>query len=166
MKPPHPVIASTTSRVEGWRVTAHLDVVTAHVVAGANILRDLASAFTDVLGGRSHSYQDTLVQIDREVVDLLRRRAAELGADAVVGLRLDHDSVSGGGKSMFMVTASGTAVRAEPETDESVEVQQEMGVMPIVPKRAESEWTCRCSSTNSAEDDLCPKCGRAPNAIV
>jgi hypothetical protein len=28
------------------------------------------------------------------------------------------------------------------------------------------DWSCRCGSINSADDELCPSCGRSHNAIV
>lgn len=107
------IVISTTSSLEGWTVQSHLDVVTAHVVAGANVFSDVFASFSDIFGGRSRSYQKQLASINDEAVRLLRQKASDLGANCIIGLRIDHDEVSGGGKSMFMVTVSGTAVVAE-----------------------------------------------------
>lgn len=43
----------------------------------------------------------------------LRLEAHQLGADAVVGIDLDYSEISGSGKSMLFLVASGTAVRVQ-----------------------------------------------------
>ena len=40
----------------------------------------------------------------------LRQEARELGAEAVVAVDLDYSEISGGGKNMLLLVASGTAV--------------------------------------------------------
>lgn len=106
-------LMSTTSLLETHQIVRYAGIVTAHVVAGTNIFRDLFASFSDVVGGRCISYQRELAAIGREALQELGSRAARLGANGVVGVRVDHDEISGGGKSMLMVTASGTAVQIE-----------------------------------------------------
>jgi uncharacterized protein YbjQ (UPF0145 family) len=88
-------------------------VVSAHVVAGTNIFSDIAASWRDVFGGQSKSYKKQLEQINERVVGELKEDASQQGANALVGLQIDHDQISGQNKEMFMVTASATAVRAE-----------------------------------------------------
>ena len=107
------IIATTTATLEGYETTGYLGVVSAHVVAGTGLFSDVLASFSDLFGGRSRSYQKQLAAINDEVIDLLKSKAAALGANAVLGLRLDHDEIAGGGKSMFMVTATGTAAVTE-----------------------------------------------------
>lgn len=107
------LVVTTSSSLDGWDVQQHLDIVSAHVVAGTNVFSDVAGIFRDFVGGRSSSYQKQLASINAEAIALLKEQAARLGANAIVGLSIDHDEVSGGSKSMFMVTAIGTAVRAK-----------------------------------------------------
>lgn len=109
---PHRVLVTTTPSLEGWTIDSYLGPVTAHVVAGAGFVSDVFASFSDVFGGRSHSYQKQLHSIKAEALRVLQEEAAAIGGNCVVGLHLDHDEVSGGGKSMFMVTAVGTAVVA------------------------------------------------------
>ena len=110
------ILVSTTPTVQGREITAYIDVVTTHVVAGAGLFSDIAASWSDVFGGRSKSYQKQLTQINDEAVSQLRQEAADVGGNAIVGLRIDHDQISSQGKAMFMVTASGTAVELHKST--------------------------------------------------
>lgn len=107
------VLVSTTPRLEGWEIREYLGAVSAHIVAGTNIFSDIAASWRDVFGGQSKSYKKQLEQINEKVVGELKEEAAQRGGNALVGLQIDHDQISGQNKEMFMVTASATAVRAE-----------------------------------------------------
>jgi uncharacterized protein YbjQ (UPF0145 family) len=107
------IVTSTTGELEGWTVNRYLGVISAHVVAGTGLFSDVAASFSDVFGGRSSSYKRQLSEINEEVTHELKEKAAQQGADAILGLRIDHDEISGQQKGMLMVTAAGTAVRAE-----------------------------------------------------
>ena len=107
------VVITTSSSLEGWTIHEYVDTVSAHVVAGTNLFKDAFAGLSDAFGGRSRTYQRELQSLNDEALDILRSKARGLRADAVIAVRLDHDEISGGGKSMFMVTALGTAVRAD-----------------------------------------------------
>jgi uncharacterized protein YbjQ (UPF0145 family) len=113
------VLVSTTPHLQGWEITQYHGAVSAHVVAGTNIFSDIAASWRDVFGGQSKSYKKQLEQINAKVVDELRQEASQRGANALVGLQIDHDQISGQNKEMFMVTASATAVRAESRSESS-----------------------------------------------
>lgn len=102
-------IVTTTSTLEGYEIKSYLGAVSAHVVAGTGLFSDMAAGFRDIFGGRSLSYQKQLSSIKSEVLENLKQEAKKLGANSIVGLTIDFDEISGGGKSMFMVTAMGTA---------------------------------------------------------
>jgi uncharacterized protein YbjQ (UPF0145 family) len=104
------VFVSTTSTVQDAKITAYHDVIASHVVAGTGLFSDVAASWSDVFGGRSKSYQKQLSQINEEVIRQLKEKAVSMGANGIIGLRVDHDQVSSQGKAMFMVTATGTAV--------------------------------------------------------
>ena len=104
------VLVSTTSSVPNMTIFKHIDLVSANVVIGTNIFSDIAATFTDFFGGKSATYQGKLQEIYKEVIDELKSRAATIGANAIIGLKIDFDEISGGGKSMFMISAVGTAV--------------------------------------------------------
>jgi uncharacterized protein YbjQ (UPF0145 family) len=108
------VIVTTTSSLEGWRIEAYLGPVTVHLVAGTNLFSDFFASMSDVFGGRSQSYGRQLAALYQEATQMLVAEARKRGATAVVGFGIDFDELSGQGKSMFMLNAVGTAVRAVP----------------------------------------------------
>ncbi len=103
---------TTTQSLVGWKIEAYLGIVTAHVVAGTDMFTDMFASFSDLFGGRSRAYQRELGLVNDEATEQLREKARLLGANWVIGMRIDHGEISGKGKQMFMVTAVGTAVRA------------------------------------------------------
>lgn len=104
------MLMMTTGPTGDFKVEEYRGVVSAQVVVGTGLLTDVFSSFTDLFGAGSKSYQGKLERINDQALRGLRAKARRIGANAIVGLRVDHDEVSGGGKSMLMVTASGTAV--------------------------------------------------------
>ena len=105
------IILTTTPDVPGQAAVAALGIVTAEVVLGTNIFRDMLASVSDVFGGRSGTYQSALRNAKRQAQHELRAEAKALGADAVVGVDLDYSEISGDGKSMLMLVISGTAVK-------------------------------------------------------
>lgn len=105
------ILTSTTNLLgKGVDVSEVNGVVTATVVAGINIFSDIFAIARDIVGGNSATYMLKLDEIKNQVLSQLRRKTCELGCDAIVGVTIDVDEISGGNKSMLMVTASGTAV--------------------------------------------------------
>ena len=106
-------IILTTETVVDFKITKRLEIITAECVFGMNIFRDLFAGMTDLVGGRSGATQKVLQDTRKIALDELRKEAHLLGANAVVGVDLDYNEFSGGGKSMLFLVASGTAVIAE-----------------------------------------------------
>ena len=106
------VILTTTPSIEGKRITAYHDIVFGEVVSGVDFVKDFTAGLSNIFGGRSGAYEDELLHARSEALEELRRRAAELGANAVVGVDIDYE-VLGANNGMLMVTASGTAVTVE-----------------------------------------------------
>lgn len=104
------MIITTTPSIEGRKITEYLGVCSGEAVVGANIFRDLFASVRDIVGGRSGSYEKVLADARQMALDHIEGQAAELGADALVGVNLDYE-VLGDKGSMLMVVASGTAVR-------------------------------------------------------
>jgi uncharacterized protein YbjQ (UPF0145 family) len=107
------ILVVTTSSIEGRKIIKYFKPITSHVVAGTNILSDIFADFSDVFGGRSNSYQKQLASLYKEAIDKIKYSAYEIGANCIVGLKVDIDEISGKGKSMFMITAIGTGVLIE-----------------------------------------------------
>ncbi len=108
---------TTTPRLEGYRVTQTLDIITAEYVGGVNVLRDILTNWTDVLGGRSGTMQNELRKARETCLSSLKLEADRIGANAVIGVDLDYSEISGGGKSMLFLVASGTAVTVQPDAN-------------------------------------------------
>ena len=104
------MIITTTTSVEGRPVQEYIGIVTGEAILGANIFKDLFAGIRDIVGGRSGAYEEELRKARTIALEELGEAARQIGADAVVGVDLDYETVGQGG-SMLMVTASGTAVR-------------------------------------------------------
>ncbi|MHA6697347.1 YbjQ family protein [Chryseobacterium sp. A321] len=115
---PNDVLVVTTSTIEGIRIKKYVKPISAHVVAGTNFISDWMGSFSDFFGGRSNTYQKQLQSLYIEAIDRLKYAASEIGANCIVGLKIDMDEISGKGKSMFMLTAVGTAIILEDEVSD------------------------------------------------
>lgn len=101
---------STTPTVEGQPITEYCGVVTGEAILGANIFRDFFAGIRDIVGGRSGAYEKELRKARDIAFKELGEQAKALGADAVVGIDIDYETV-GKDASMLMVSVSGTAVK-------------------------------------------------------
>ena len=106
------MILTTTPTVEGRTIVEYKGVVFGEVIVGVNFLKDFAASIRDIVGGRSNTYEQELVNARATAMEELTQRARVMGADAVVGIDIDYE-VLGQGGGMLMVTASGTAVKLE-----------------------------------------------------
>ena len=104
------MILTTTPSVEGHTITEYKGVVFGEVISGVNFIRDFAASIRNIVGGRSGSYEEELITARTQAMNEMSERAAQLGADAVVGIDIDYE-VLGENNGMLMVTASGTAVK-------------------------------------------------------
>ena len=103
------MLTTTTSVIEGKRITRYYGIVSGETIVGANIFRDFFASIRDVIGGRSNSYEEVLRKAKDSALREMEEQAMRLGANAVIGVDLDFETVGQNG-SMLMVTASGTAV--------------------------------------------------------
>jgi uncharacterized protein YbjQ (UPF0145 family) len=103
------MLVTTTPSIEGKRITKYSGIVTGEAILGANLFKDLFANITDLVGGRSATYERELQRARDIALQELQQRAQEMGANAVVGIDLDYE-VLGHGNGMLMVSASGTAV--------------------------------------------------------
>jgi uncharacterized protein YbjQ (UPF0145 family) len=105
------MIISTTSTLQNKNVRQYLGIVTGEAILGANIFRDFFAGLRDIVGGRSGAYEESLRQAKDIAMREMQEAAERLGANAVIGVDLDYETISvGQGGGMLMVSASGTAV--------------------------------------------------------
>lgn len=120
----HKIIITTTPNIEGYTIKHYFGIISAEIVLGTGFFTDMFSGVTDFFGLRSGSYESKLDNIQQEVINKLRLKAIRMKADAIVGLRVDNDEISGSGKSMLMVTAMGTAVKIVSNDSEILDGKQ------------------------------------------
>ena len=106
------MLVTTINTVEGYRILEYKGLVAGEAILGANLFRDLFASIRDIVGGRSGSYEKVLNDARQTAVAEMTDKAARLGANAVIGVDIDYETVGTNG-SMLMVTAAGTAVRIE-----------------------------------------------------
>lgn len=105
------VLLCTTDHLDGYQIEAYYGLVSAHVASGVNALRGWITAFRDVIGGKSGSYEKELARLEERAIAQLSEKAQSLGANAILGLRWDYSYVGGDKRSLLMLVATGTACR-------------------------------------------------------
>jgi uncharacterized protein YbjQ (UPF0145 family) len=104
------MIVTTTNVIDGQPVQQYLGIVCGEAILGANIMKDLFAGIRDIVGGRSAAYERELANAREIAMSEMQEQARSLGANAIIGVDLDYETVGSGG-AMLMVSASGTAVR-------------------------------------------------------
>lgn len=103
------MILTTTPQIEGHTIREYKGLVTGETIIGANFMKDFCASIRDIVGGRSGSYERVLIEAKETSLKEMAERAQELGANAIVGIDLDYETIGAQG-SMLMVASSGTAV--------------------------------------------------------
>lgn len=105
------MLVVTTPTIEGKTITRYYGLVSGEAILGANIFKDFFAGIRDIVGGRSAAYERELRQAKEIAINEMIDQAASLGANAIVGVDLDYETIGiGSGGNMLMVSASGTAV--------------------------------------------------------
>jgi uncharacterized protein YbjQ (UPF0145 family) len=103
------MLLTTTAVIDGKQIVKYHGLVSGEAILGANIFRDLFAGIRDIVGGRSAGYEKELRRAKDLAIQEMTEQAQALGANAIVGVDLDYETVGQGG-SMLMVSANGTAV--------------------------------------------------------
>lgn len=103
------MLITTTNTIEGKRINKYLGLVSGEAILGANIFKDFFAGIRDIVGGRSAAYEEELRKAKEIALTEMKQQAIELGANAVIGVDLDYETVGQTG-GMLMVSASGTAI--------------------------------------------------------
>ena len=106
------MILTTTSSLQNKEIDTSLGLVSGETIIGANLFKDIFAGIRDIVGGRSGSYEKVLKVAKDTAIAEMEAHARQLGADAIIGIDLDYETVGNGG-SMLMVAASGTAVKCK-----------------------------------------------------
>lgn len=104
------MLLTTTPNIQGREITQYFGIVSGETIIGANFFKDFFAGIRDIVGGRASSYESVLREAKESALQEMSDQAARMGANAVIGIDLDYETVGTNG-SMLMVTAAGTAVR-------------------------------------------------------
>ncbi len=106
------MILTTTNYLEGKKIIDYKGIVSGETIIGANAVKDWFASMTDFFGGRSTSYEKVLIEAKEIATKELKEEASKLGANAVIGIDFDYETIGAQG-SMMMVSATGTAIKYE-----------------------------------------------------
>lgn len=104
------MLVLTTPSIEGKKIEKYHGLVSGEAIMGANIFKDIFANITDIIGGRSAAYEKELRKAKQIALQEMQDEALRMGANAVVGVDLDYETIGSGGGNMLMVSAAGTAV--------------------------------------------------------
>lgn len=104
---------TTTDLLPGQQILEVLDVVTAENALNVTVFADFLMGITDVGAGRNATMQLAIRKARGACLMELREEALLLGGNAVIGVYVQYVQFTGGSKSIVLMAASGTAVRAE-----------------------------------------------------
>lgn len=102
------MISVTTPTFENGEIIEYKGIITGEVVAGINFIKDFGASIRNIVGGRSAGYEEELMTARNDALRKMETKAAHMGANAVVGVKIDYESFGNAG--MIMVIATGTAV--------------------------------------------------------
>ncbi|MEQ8702047.1 MAG: heavy metal-binding domain-containing protein [Bauldia litoralis] len=103
------MLVTTTATLQDKTIKQYYGIVSGEAILGANVFKDLFAGIRDIVGGRSAAYEKELRKAKATALDEMMQQAGDYGANAVIGVDLDYETVGANG-SMLMVVATGTAV--------------------------------------------------------
>ena len=103
------MVITTTNKIQDKKVIEYKGIVFGEVISGINMFKDMGASLRNIFGGRSKGYEDELLTARENALEEMKTRAANLGANAIIGVKMDYE-VLGADNGMLMVTCSGTAV--------------------------------------------------------
>jgi len=107
------MLVTTTPNIEGSRISKYYGLVSGEAIMGANIFKDIFASIRDIVGGRSGAYEKELRLAKDTAIQEMCQQAEAMGANAVIAVDLDYETIGSSSGNMLMVTASGTAVKVE-----------------------------------------------------
>jgi uncharacterized protein YbjQ (UPF0145 family) len=105
---------TTTFGFEGYRIVEYKGVVRGIIVRAPTLAQGFFGGLKSIVGGQIGAYTEMCEQTRKQAYDLMLKHAAEVGANAVVGLRYDASEI-GGQSSATEVLCYGTAVVIAPQ---------------------------------------------------
>lgn len=107
------MILTSANTLESKEIIEYKGLVTGEFLIGSNIYKDLFSGVRDVVVGRTSTYEEELAKAREAALNEMEKKAEELGANAIIGLKISYDNLGGTMGNTILVTAYGTAIKYE-----------------------------------------------------
>ena len=107
------MILSSTNTLENKKILRYHGLVTGESLIGSNVYKDLFSGVRDVVGGRTSKYEEEIQKAREIALSSMKEKAAEKGANAIIGLKISYNNLGGTMGNTILVTAYGTAISYE-----------------------------------------------------
>lgn len=104
------MIITNVESVPGRTIVEHYGLVQGSTIRAKHIGRDMMAGFKNIVGGELKGYTELLMESREQAVERMKAQAAELGANAIVNVRLSTSSIAQGAAEILVY---GTAVRVE-----------------------------------------------------
>ncbi|MFO1051524.1 MAG: YbjQ family protein [Planctomycetota bacterium] len=106
------ILLASTEHIAGYRVVEHLGIVRGTSIRTRHVFHDFVEWLRNVVGAELDHYVKMLAEAREQALDRLREDARRVGANAVVGLRVEMSRIARGAAEIFVY---GTAVRVVPD---------------------------------------------------
>ena len=149
------IIITTTNSIENATIEKYLGVVTSNLVIGTGFFSDFTASFSDFFGGLSGTYRKQMDALYKEASEAISMKAIALGANCILGFKIDFDEISGKGKSMFMVSVSGTAVKISQNNKSALQetTHQNISADKLNIEYFKYNWTLRNTARMPSNED-------------
>ena len=107
------MILTSANMLANKEIIEYKGLVTGESLIGSNIYKDLFSGVRDVVGGRTSRYEEELEKARDIALESMKEKAENLGANAIIGLKISYDNLGGTMGNTILVTAYGTAIKYE-----------------------------------------------------
>jgi len=104
------MIVTTSETVAGKQVVKTLGLVRGNTIRARHIGKDILALFRNIIGGEITEYTKLMGESREQAIDRMVQHAAEMGANAVVAVRLTTSMIMGAAAE---IVAYGTAVVVE-----------------------------------------------------
>ena len=111
------MILTSSNTLENKKIIKYKGLVTGESLIGSNIYKDLFSGVRDVVGGRTSKYEEEIQKARDLTLNSMVDKAEELGANAIIGLKISYDNLGGTMGNTILVPAYGTAIKYEENED-------------------------------------------------
>ena len=106
----HGMIVTNVESVPGKTIVEHYGLVQGSTIRAKHFGRDFMAGLKNIVGGELTGYTELLMESRDEALSRMKMQAVELGANAIINVRLSTSSIAQGAAEIL---AYGTAVRVE-----------------------------------------------------